>query len=144
MYHIFFFKKIVASRVGLMYQTSIRFNDKIPSYTFPNSCFYKLVRLQRLQLLCHARTRAPRACCAVIGTWPTDVTMVLPVPLVTLYQLSREENAQGCRYGPYPRPCAFSSRDSWHSGRTSSWTGRRKRLPLAPLQLYSCSSTCTR
>ena len=28
-----------------MYQTSIRFNDKIPSYTFPNLCIYKPVRL---------------------------------------------------------------------------------------------------
>ena len=41
---------------------------------------------------------------AVIGTyWPTDVTpvtVVLPVPLATLYQLSREENAQGYWYGP--------------------------------------------
>ena len=30
-----------------MYQTSIRFNDKIPSYTFPNLCIYKPVKLYR-------------------------------------------------------------------------------------------------
>jgi hypothetical protein len=67
---------------------------------------------------CNAmRARAPphRARAALSLAQPTDVTAVLPVSLMTLYQLSREENAQGCRYGPYQQPCASSSRDSWYN-----------------------------
>ena len=45
--------------------------------------------------------RAVRAGAALSLAQPTDVTVVLVVPLVTLCQLSREENAQGYWYGPY-------------------------------------------
>ena len=57
--------------------------------------FVQLYAAAAVMSCTRARARRARAGAALSLAQPTEVTVVLVVPLVTLCQLSREENAHG-------------------------------------------------